>query len=229
MRLILIAVSMVGLLLLARDSHAQRTSGSSGLLNIPIGDLYPDKTLSIGMNYLPKGETGKNFNYNTANYFFDLSFLPFLEVNYRLTLINVNNRFTQQDRSFGIKCRLWKEKSVLPSFLVGVDDAYTHTSGNQYFASAYMVSDKTIQTPRHIFKFTLGYGFNPRDRDRLVGLLGGVSYKPKYFSALTLIAEYDTKTINLAGALLLWKHLEIYAGWYGIQAPAAGLAYRCRL
>jgi hypothetical protein len=209
---------------------AQRTTGSSGLLNIPNGAIDQVRTMSVGMNYLPEGQTPRRFNYNTANYYLDLCFLPFLEVNYRMTLLKMpqTGRYTNQDRAFGVKCQLWKEKTIRPSFLIGMDDAYTSSTGNgnQNFASSYIVTDKTLIIAHQNFRFTLGYGFNPRDRDRLKGVFGGVCFTPKSCSNLSLMAEYDTRKINLAGSLLLWKHLSIYGGWYGIDKPAAGFAYQ---
>jgi hypothetical protein len=218
------------LLLATGHTMAQRTTGSSGLLNIPTGELYPDRTMSIGTNYLPIGQAGQTFDYNTANYFFDLTFLPFIEATYRLTLFrgSTTGRFTEQDRAFGLKGRLWKEKKILPSLVLGMDDIYTSSTGtgNQYFASSYVVSSKTFSTRAHLFRLTAGYGFNPKDRNRLKGAFGGLSYTPQRFSFVSLMAEYDTRKINLAASLLLWKHLSLYGGWYGTQQLAAGVAYR---
>ena len=219
------------MLIASIDCHAQRAGGSSGLINIPTGELWRDKSFNVGLNYLPRGTYNKIFNYNTANYFFNLNFLPFVEVTYRLTLFNTQGKYNQQDRSLGGKCRILKENKLYPSLVVGIDDIYTTVSGegNQYFASAYLVSNKTISLPGHTFVLTIGYGFDPKERDRLVGFFGGINYSPERIPELELMAEYDTHHINVAASFCLWKHLAIYGGWYGINKPAVGIAYRVRL
>ena len=218
---------------LSKPLEAQMRAGSSGLLNIPVGEIHPDKTFSAGLNYLPVGQVSKSFGGNTANYFFNLSFLPFTELTYRLTLFAVHRKgnFTQQDRSFNVKFRLLKEQKILPSLLAGMEDIYSSGSGegNQYFASSYVVSTKTLSTRAHIFRLTAGYGYNYKSRASLDGVFGGLSYSPKRFSNVTLLAEYDTRHFNFAGTVLLWKHLFIYGGYYGTDEPAAGLAYRIHL
>lgn len=220
-------ILLIGFSMLCSVAKAQLTAGSSGLINIPQGDIYPDKTLTAGMNYLPIGQAGEKFNANTANYYFDLCFLPFIEATYRMTFFDVpNSGFTQQDRSFALKWRIWKEKKVLPSLLAGFNDVYTLTvgEGNQYFASRYIVSNKTLLSASHKLQLSLGYGFNARNRDRLTGWFGGMKYTPQCFKPLSLMAEYDSKTINLAGSLLILKHLSLYSGWYGTNELAAGFA-----
>ena len=212
------------------QTWGQLTTGASGLLNIPEGEIHPDKTMSIGGNYLPLGQAGPKFDYDTGNYYFNLSFLPFIEATYRLTLIKSSNgRFTQQDRAFGLKYRIWKEKGIRPSFLVGMDDVYTHTDGNQYFASTFIASSKTLESMSDIVRVTLGYGFNTKGRNRLNGIFGGINYSPKCFTPLKLIAEFDTKKINFACSLLIAHHISIYTGYYGSHKMAAGLAWRFSL
>lgn len=209
---------------------AQQKLGASGLINIPQGEIYPDKTLSVGMNFLPVSQSSDSLGtntYNTANYFIDLCFLPFLEVTYRMTLIDMDNGSVNQDRSVGVKFRLWKETKYRPSLLAGSTDIV----GNENFSGNYVVSDKTISTTAHLIRLTMGYGFNYNTKGTamLNGLFGGISYTPKAYPPLSLMAEYDSRNLNLAGSILLIKHLSVYTGWYGTNKLAAGFAWRFHL
>lgn len=70
-------------------SIAQRSLGTSGLLNIPSADMQEDGTFMAGGNYLPEEMLPREWGYNSGNYFVNLTFLPFMEVAYRCTLLKV--------------------------------------------------------------------------------------------------------------------------------------------
>ena len=81
-----------------------------------------------------------DFTY-TYDYYINATFFPWLEVSYHLTLKYANEgssyfpkrvwgRFANQDRSFNVRLRLWKEgwwKSWTPQIVLGLDDPATHS------------------------------------------------------------------------------------------------------
>lgn len=101
-------------------SIAQRSLGVSGLLNIPSADMQEDGTFMAGGNYLPQEMLPQEWGYNSGNYFVNLTFLPFMEVAYRCTLLKVESTGKwNQDRSVSLRLRPLKEGKWWPSVVIG--------------------------------------------------------------------------------------------------------------
>ena len=100
------------LLCCALKVQAQYSMGNTGLLNIPTADMQEAGTFMGGGNYLPDGMTP--FNFNTGNYFVNMTFLSFVELSYRCTLLKTRRYdgkrgYFQQDRSMTARIRPLKE------------------------------------------------------------------------------------------------------------------------
>lgn len=213
--------------------NAQPTSGTTGLLNIPTAEMQRDGTFMFGGNYLPESITPERFSYNTGNYYINITFLPFWEVNYRLTLLQTLSTgiYSQQDRSFGMRIRLMKGGRYFPSIVIGGDDLYTHVEGggNQDFGKIYAVLTKNIKWEEYNVAATLGYYMDTFQKNQRTGLFGGLAFTPAFFKSLTLMAEYDTKAINAGASFLLFDHLYLQAFVYDLKYFTAGIQYRVYL
>ncbi len=217
--------------ILPLSSYSQTLTGMSGLLNIPSADMYADGTFIVGGNYLPQINQPV-FNYNTGNYFFNLTFLPFLEVAYKLTLIQTSENMNQ-DRSASFKAQLVKEKSFFPAVTIGVHDFHTTSvgNGNQFFEANYLVATKHISFRKSAdISLTIGYGTDIiMKKSRFIGLFGGFSFSPSYSKQLKIIGEYDCQGFNLGGSLLILKHLNLLLFAQHLSYLAGGLSYRVYL
>lgn len=85
------------LLCCAIKVSAQYSIGNTGLLNIPTADMQETGTFMGGGNYLPNGMTP--FNFNTGNYFINITFLSILEMSYRCTLLKTTRYDGKKDIS----------------------------------------------------------------------------------------------------------------------------------
>jgi len=217
-------------LLLPAISTAQTLTGTTGLLNIPSADMQADGTFIMGTNYLPEINQPA-WGYNTGNYYFNLTFLPFLEVAYKCTLIKTpsTGRYTQEDRSINLRMQLIKERDYFPSILIGVHDIYTHTNKNQYFGASYIVLTKHIEINTNILGITSGYGAKLLRNNEFVGLFGGITFTPAVFKPITFMGEYDSIGINLGGSLLVFKHLYLFSMAQRLKYFSGGIAYRIKL
>lgn len=88
---------------------AQYTMGTTGMMNIPTAEMQQTGTFMIGGNYLP--EELNPFKYNSGNYFVNITFFSFLELNYRCILLKSDYmakkpKFNQQDRSLSVRKRV---------------------------------------------------------------------------------------------------------------------------
>lgn len=214
--------------------YGQATSGTTGLLNIPSANMHEDGTFIAGGNYLPEVITPERFSYGTGNYYFNVTFLPFLEITYRLTLLKSdhnNGRYTEQDRGFGGRLRLLKEGKYRPALVVAADDFYTQSKGggNRTFGVLYGVTSKIINWKGNSLGFTIGYGLDAYKKNHLDGVFGGIALSPTFLKQLRLMADYDTHSVNIGGSLMLFKHLYLHAFFNDYRYFVAGGAIHIKL
>lgn len=124
-----------------QSAMVQVNYGTNGLMNLPTADMQRDKTFMAGGNWLNHHATVPRWWYDTWNYYINITFFPWLEVGYLCTghksvpvdYGNVSGywvpskygKFTNQDRSFHFRLRLWKEgwwKAWTPQVVVGTND-----------------------------------------------------------------------------------------------------------
>ena len=214
---------------------AQSTLGMTGLLNTPDANMQTDGLFMAGANIMPEDMMPEVWDYNSGNYFLNITFFPFLEVAYRCTLFkdesNPVNKW-QQDRSVSLRLRPLKEGYFHPSVVVGSNDVFTthelnvlnKATGNRNFSSIYTVATKKIDLSDNILDVTFGsYVFS---RNTLYkGVFGGVKYSPSFLKPVSLIAEYDSNVINVGLTSKLFNHLSLYAFSYDFRAISCGVRY----
>ncbi len=212
--------------------NAQPTAGTTGLLNIPTAEMQRDGTFMFGANYLPNYITPQKIDYNTGNYYINITFLPFMEASYRCTLLQTKNtgNYNQQDRSVAIRARILKERKYLPSILFGGNDVYTSSEkGNQYFGALYVVTSKNFNYRKSVVGASLGYGLDAFRKNEIKGIFGGISFSPGFCNDLKLMAEYDSGAFNTGGSLTLFKHFSIVVFAYDLDYIAGGLVCKLNL
>ena len=212
--------------------QAQYSMGNTGLLNIPTADMQETGTFMGGGNYLPNGMTP--FNFNTGNYFVNITFLSFLELSYRCTLQKAKRYdgkegYFHQDRSMTARVRPLKEGKFHPSLLLGVDDPFKNT-GINYFATVDGALTKGFSIAKgDRLALTAGYYFPLNDHSIKDGPFGGISYSPAFCREMTVMAEYDSEGFNVGAAARLWRHLSIHVFTREFNSISGGIRYECRL
>ncbi len=228
---------------LVLEVNAQQTAGTSGLLNTPSADFNPDGTFSIGGNFLPQSITPAKFDYNTANYFFNITYFSFFEVTYRATLLKMklkgqtDRKYCNQDRSVAVRLRALKESKYLPAIVFGANDVLTSrfltmvdnkTKSNQYFGAIYGVTTKNFSLSENVLGLTLGYSYSDR-MPEASGVLGGIRFSPSFYKPLSIITEYDASHFNVGASALLFNHLYLQVFTCEFKDVSAGIAYRGQL
>lgn len=220
-------------------SEAQPIDGATGLMKIPSAEMQKDGTFNVGVNYLPDVITpSEYFDYNTENYYFNITFLPFVEFTYRSTIMKLED-IHNQDRSFGLRWRIIKESDFFPSLVLGGNDIYSSrqglnltgkvADGNKFFNSFYGVATKHVEFKQSILGITLGIGTGGNQKLNLNGFFGGITFVPASQPELRLMAEYDADVISCGADYLVLKHIYLFGMVYNMKSFAGGLAYRIYL
>ena len=155
---------------------SQINYGTTGLMNMPTADMQHDKTFMAGGNWLSRHVTVPRWWYDTWNYYINITIFPWLEAGYLCTghkavhtdygnnsgywVPSTYGKFTNQDRSFHFRLRVWKEgwwKLWTPQIVLGANDAigdymngasFTNPSettyGNGYWNRYYLAVTKHV-------------------------------------------------------------------------------------
>ena len=216
--------------------QSQSLLGTTGWLNIPTAEMQEDGTFYLGASFIDKNyiEDYGSGEYNVLTYYFDLTFLPFLEIGFgNSRLLDFQSDSYTVDRRFSFRFRPLRERKYIPAIVIGAHDIYTSivnkSNTNQYFSSVYIVATKHIPVKSSEFGLTLGYGFNIFRVNQFVGFFGGVSFSPGFYRPLKFIAEYDANSFNIGGNVLLFNHLFVYVMLSDFKYFSGGLAYRVYL
>ncbi len=216
--------------------HSQSLLGTTGWLNIPTAVMQEDGTFYLGGSYINRNyiATYGGGNYDALSYFFNLTFLPFLEVNFGSTrLLDYTEGDNTVDRNISIRLRALRERKYVPAIVIGVHDIYSSIAAeketNQYFSSLYLVASKHIPVKKSEFGLTLGYGFDVFRNSQFDGIFGGISFSPSFYRPLLLIAEYDGDRFNLGGTVLLFRHLYLNAMVQDLKYFSGGISYKVYL
>ncbi|MEJ2595898.1 MAG: YjbH domain-containing protein [bacterium] len=229
-------ILIMALLLSFCAVQSQSLLGTTGWLNIPTAEMQEDGTFYLGGSYINRNyiATYGGGEYDALGYYFNLTFLPFLEVSFANTrLLNYTEGNNTVDRNFSVRLRVLRERKFVPAFVIGAHDLYSSISAeletNQYFSSLYLVASKHIPVKRSEIGLTLGYGFDVFRNSQFEGVFGGISFSPSFYRPLLLIAEYDGERLNLGGTVLLFRHLFLNAMVQDLKYFSGGMAYKVYL
>lgn len=166
---------------------------------------------------------------------------------------NTWGKFVNQDRSFHGRLRLWKEgwwKRWTPQIVLGINDP---TSGsweggsssnthmyNGFFCRYYIVATKHINYQGYgELGIHTAYVYNKRKDYPLNGPCLGVNYKfnipnesklTKVLNGLNLMAEYDSRTVNVGASYSIWKnYINIVAEMTDCQYFSGGIYFKTQL
>ena len=222
----------------ATKSGAQSVTGVPGYVRIPTAQFNEDGSLLFGLSFLPKEHLTYTKNKNNAlAYYASLTFLPFLEVDFRLTRIMdlPDNAHHTVDRMPSIRVRLIEEKKWYPSVVIGVHDFLSslNTGVARHFSASYLVCTKSFNLTKISLKLesTIGYGtdwLNSKDHE-FAGIFCGILVNWEKIKWANIMFDYDSETINTGIRFVFFRHLKLLIGLQGGDALTGTIAYQINL
>lgn len=246
---------VVCFVLLCLPVSAQFTYGTTGLLHMPTADMQKDKTFLAGGGYLNKHATPDRWYYNTWNYYINITFFPWMEVAYTCTIFDElwgGVHMMNQDRNFSGRLRLWKEgwwMEWTPQIVIGGNDVLhgsdeggnigtVEGGGNTFYQRYYVAGTKHLSWNGE-WGIHAAYVYSKRDGHEFNGVAVGADYQfalqgdepwQKAVNGLNLMAEYDSKFVNIGARYAVWKdHINIITELRECKYPSVGVYFKVQL
>lgn len=164
-------------------------------------------------------------------------------------------KFVNQDRSFHFRLRIWKEgwwKQWTPQIVLGANDPTTGSwkgggstlsddnMGNGYYSRYYIALTKHLPLKNAgRLGLHVAYVYNRRKDYPLNGLAIGTNFRfqlpgnqplTKVVNNLNLMAEYDSRTLNLGAEYSFWKdYINAVIEFNRCRYLSAGLVFKIHL
>lgn len=241
-------IAFMAVCLLPLLGSAQQYTGTSGLIHIPSAEMHHEGDALIGIHFLNKEmmpDIGFLYNgekYNTFDYYIALTPFSWLEMSYVCTeRIRAKNDQTgeiqwSKDRSASMKIQPLKEGKYYPAVAIGCNDIATSVfKADQpdvqlYFMNWYISATKNFDLGGNKLGVTLAYRYFFRSyNSKWNGIVGGITFRPKFFPQGRLIAEYTGNEFLLGADVLLWQHLRLQVSLKNFKYVNAGLCLQFNL
>ena len=166
-------------------------------------------------------------------------------------------KFTNQDRAFSARLRLWKEgwwKEWTPQIVLGLDDPTSHadhgggelvsgnTSGSNNYATRYYLAVTKHLDVQNIGEWGIHAAFvygNAKGIEHYKRPSFGTNFRfqllgdqplIKVVNNLNLMAEYDARTVNIGAHYQLWKdHINLIAELNNRKYFSGGIYFKIHL
>lgn len=221
---------------------AQSLTGVNGLFKVPNAYIPEDGSSFLGASFFPSGtyelyDNGDEFNGMPT--FINLSLYNRVEFMFRYTHqlgqeVSSETRYFP-DRMFSLRVNALKEDDKFPSITLGVHDvseALGGTTASPWFLATYLVSSKTFKASSVNFIPTIGYAFDFIDSPIppvFNGMFGGLEVSWSGFPSLSLVGEYDSRSINIAVKAFILGHIHLSVGVLDMQDFSGFITYNFNL
>lgn len=233
-------IAFVLVLLCIMRVDAQSLTGMSGLFMIPTAEVMEDRSVLLGVSYIPQPYLRFSRSvydrkyYNHRDHYVTVTFLPRLELQfkyaYHLNHPRGNGIPMFMDRSVSGRLLLWRESKYIPAIVFGVHDPGREAgfTTNRHYGANYLVGSKNIGVAGLRMGLHGGYAFEIFGEPSLTyqGAFGGVSVSSDYTPWLQLIAEHDSYRYNVAGRLVLFDRVQLMAGLLDLKDLSGNVTYR---
>ncbi len=214
------ALFLLLLQMLSSVAAAQTLGGTPGLILAPSAEMSRDGSFRFGASYVPREAleyTGHRRD--AAVVFLSLTYLPFLELDLRLTRqLNIpKGSIHTVDRSPVVRLRLFRQRGYLPAVVIGLHDFLsTIESGEaRHFAASYLVVTRRFVGNTWAVAPTVGFSrpLYSHKQSELVGWFGGLSIGCSRFPFMSLLFDYANGLPSIGADFIFGKHLQAKAAW----------------